>query len=113
MKDIIRMFKGGLSLIPSHLLRFIKKAFCAIWIYAYTSVIPMVLAFVVMELVKTFTTNTNAAIIVFKILAIICQIIPLSSSLYISECELINTEEDSAELCFAICVSVIVAIWLK
>ena len=113
MKDILMMFKGGLSLIPSRLFRFLKKLFCCIWFYAYTSVIPMVLAIAVMGIAKTFTPNTNAATTVFKILATVGQIIPLSCSLYIFEYELIDTDEDSAELCFAICALVIASLWLK
>jgi hypothetical protein len=105
--------KMGLGLIPSRLLRFIKKIFVNLWFYAYISLIPILIAFVGMYLVKTFTQNTNAAGIVFKILATIGQIIPLSFSLYISEYELIATDEDSAELCFAICAVVISALWLK
>ena len=104
--------KIGLGLIPSRLFRFIKKLFVNLWFYAYISLIPMLIAFVVMQLVKTFTYNINAAGIVFKILATIGQIIPLSFLLYLSECELIDTDEDSAELCFAICALVIAALWL-
>ena len=111
--ELVEAFKKGLKLIPSRLFRFIKKLFCSAWFYAYTALIPMVFAFVVMFLIKTFTQNANAAMIVFKILATVGQIIPLSSSLYISERELIATDEDSAELCFAICAIVIAALWLR
>ena len=103
--------KIGLGSIPSLLFRFIKKLFVILWFYAYMSIIPLAIAFVVMYFVKTFAPN--AAVIVFKILATIGQIIPLSFSLYSSEYELVHTDEDSAELCFAICAVVITALWLK
>ena len=109
----LEALKIGLGLIPSRLFRFIKKLFVILWFYTYISLIPMLIAFAGMCLVKTFTQNTNAAGIVFKILATIGQIFPLSFSLYVSEYELIATEEDSAELCFAICAAVIAALWLK
>jgi hypothetical protein len=111
--ELFEAFKNGLKLIPSRLFRFIKKAFCSAWFYAYISVIPLIIAVAIAFLVKVITQNANAATIVFKILATVGQIIPLSCSLYISENELIDTDEDSAELCIAICVSVIVAIWLN
>lgn len=108
----LEALKIGLGLIPSRLFRFIKKLFVNLWFYAYISLIPVLIALVGMYLVKTFTQNTNAASIVFKVLATAGQIIPLSFSLYISECESIDTDEDSAELCFAICALVIAALWL-
>lgn len=111
--DFFEPIKIGLGLIPSLLFRFIKKLLVALVFYAWFSLIPMLIAFGIMHLVTTFAQNANAASIVFKILATIGQIIPLSFSLYLSEHELIATDEDSAELCFAICASVIVAIWLK
>ncbi len=113
MKNFFEPIKIGLGLIPSRLFRFVKKLLVALWFYTYTSLIPMLIAFVVMYLVITFTQNTNAAGIAFKILATIGQIIPLSFSLYLSEHELVATDEDSAELCFAICALVIAALWLK
>ena len=108
----LETLKMGLELILSCLFRSIKKLIVNLWFYFYISLIPMLIALVGMYLVKTFTQNTNAAGIVFKILATIGQIIPLSFSLYISEYELIATDEDSAELCFAICAVVISVLWL-
>ena len=113
MKTFLKPIKIGLGLIPSRLFRFVKKLFVNLWFYFYISLIPMLIAFGGMYLIKSFTQNTNAASIVFKILATIAQIIPLSFSLYLSECELIETDEDSAELCFAIFVLVIAVLWLK
>ena len=104
--------KIGLGLIPSRLFRFIKKLLVILMFYGWISLIPMLIAFVGMQLVMTFSQNANVADIVFKILATIGQIIPLSFSLYLSEHELIATDEDSAELCFTICALVIVALWL-
>lgn len=104
--------KIGLGLIPSRLFRFIKKLLVILMFYGWISLIPMLIAFVGMQLVMTFSQNANVADIVFKILATIGQIIPLSFSLYLSEHELIATDEDSAELCFAICALVIAALWI-
>lgn len=111
MKEFLKPIKIGLGLIPSCLFSFVKKLFVTLWVYAYISLIPMFIAFVVWYLVSTFAPN--AANIVFKILATIGQIIPLSFSLYVSEWELIETDEDSAELCFAICALAIAALWIK
>ena len=111
--NILEAFKKGLMEIPSCLFRFIKKLFASIWFYSYISLIPMLIAFVIMFLLKEFTENSDVATLTFKILATIGQIIPLSFSLYISEWELIKTDEDSAELCFAICAIVITALWLR
>ena len=94
-------------------INFIKKLFANGWFYAYISVLPMAIAFVVTLLVKTITGNADVAVLVFKILATIGQIIPLSMSLYISEWELIDTNENSAEICFTICAIVIAALWLN
>lgn len=104
--------KIGLGLIPSGLFSFIKKLLVTLVFYAWIATIPMLIAFVGMYLVKTFFQNTNAASIVFKMLATAGQIIPLSFSLYLSECEFIDTDENSAELCFTICALVIAALWL-
>lgn len=113
MKNIFGVIKIGLGLLPSRLFRFIKKLLVNLVVYTCASLIPILIAFVVMYLVITFAQNTNAAGIVFKILATTGQIIPLSFSLYISEHELIEADEDSAELCFAICALVIAALWIK
>ena len=110
---ILEAFKKGLKEIPSCLFTFIKKLFANAWVYAYSCVIPVAIAFVVMLLVKTISGNADAASLVFKILATIGQIIPLSMSLYISEWELIDTNENSAEICFTICALVIAALWIK
>ena len=109
----LEALKTGLGLIPSGLFRFIKKLFVNLWFYSYISLIPILIAFVGMHIVEALSQNTNAASIVFKVLATVGQIVPLSLSLYISEEELSSTDEDSAELCFAICALVIVALWLK
>lgn len=109
--NFLDVFRIGLGLIPSRLFLFIKKLLATLVFYAWISMIPMLIAFAAMHLVKTFAPN--AAAIVFKILGTIGQIIPLSSSLYLSECEFIDTDEDSAELCFAICAIVITALWIK
>ena len=111
--ELVEAFKSGLKLIPSRLFRFIKKLFCCAWSYAYTSLIPMLFALGVMFIVKSFTSNATAASIVFKILATIGQIMPLSMSLYISEWELTDTNENSSEMCFTICAIVIAVLWFK
>ena len=111
--SIFEAFKKGLKEIPSCLFNFIKKLFANGWLYVVFSTIPLLVALIAMYLVKAFTQNTNAAGMVFKIMATIGQIIPLSMSLYMSEWELINTSEDSSEMCFAICAAVIAYIWLK
>ena len=114
MKNItfLKALKIGLGIIPSRLFQFIKKLLVILTFYVPISFIPMLVAFAVMQAVMTFSKNINAAEIVFKILASVGQIIPLSFSLYLSEFELIDTDEDSAELCFAICALVIVTLWL-
>ena len=111
--SILEAFKKGLKEIPYCLFNFIKKLFVNSWFYGYISLIPMTIAFVVMYLVKTITGNADAAALVFKILATIGQIIPLSFSLYISEWELTETNENSSEICFTIFTLVIAALWLK
>ena len=114
MKNVtfLEALKRGLGLIPSCLFRFLKKFLVTLMFYAPISFIPMLIAFAGMQVVMSFSQNTNAAEIVFKILATVGQIIPLSFSLYLSEFELIDTDEDSTELCFAICALTIAAIWL-
>lgn len=111
--SILEAFKKGLKEIPSCLFNFIKKLFVNGWFYAFVSVIPITIALVAMLLVKTITGNADAADLVFKILATIGQIIPLSMSLYISEWELTDTNENSSEMCFTICALVIAVLWLK
>ena len=111
--QIFEAFKKGLKEIPSCLFNFIKKLLVNGWFYAYFSVIPIAVALVITILVKTITGNADAAVLVFKILATIGQIIPLSMSLYISEWELVDTNENSSEICFTICAIVIAALWLK
>lgn len=110
--NIWEAFKKGLKEIPACLFNFIKKLFANGWIYAYISVIPMAIAFIVTYLVKTITGNADAAVLVFKILATLGQIIPLSMSLYLSEWELVDTNDNSSEICFTICALVIAALWL-
>lgn len=112
MKTILKPIKIGLGLIPSRLFRFIKKFLVILMFYGWISSIPFLIAFVGMQLVMIFSKDTNVADIAFKILATIGQIIPLSFSLYLSEVELIDTDEDSAELCFTICALIIAALWL-
>ena len=109
---IFETFRKGLKEIPSCLFNFIKKFFANGWFYAYFSAIPMIIALVVMLLVKTITGNADAAVLVFKILATAGQIIPLSMSLYISEWELINSNENSSEICCTICALAITALWI-
>lgn len=109
----LNAFKIGFALLPSRLFRFIKKLFAVLMLYGWISLIPMTISFLGMSLVENFTHNTNAADTVFKILATIGQIVPLSFSLYLSECELKATDEDSTELCFAIFAVVIAALWIK
>lgn len=109
---LLEAFKRGLKLIPSRLFGFIKKLLPCLWFYTYTSAIPILIALVIMGLVKLATGSVVAATLTFNILATIGQIVPLASSLYISEHELIDTDEDSAEICFIICALVIAALWL-
>ncbi len=112
MKDYFKIFKKGLMEIPSCLFSFIKKLFPNAWFYFMFSLIPLGIALIAMSLVEALTHNSIAADLVFKILSTIGQIIPLSVSLYLSEWELIETNEDSAEICFTICALVIAALWL-
>jgi hypothetical protein len=111
--NILEVFKKGLTEIPSCLFSFIKKLFPNLWFYGVISTIPLVISLVAMFLVKVFTQSASVAALVFKILATIGQIIPLSTSLYISEWELVENNEDSSEICFMICALVIVLLWLK
>ena len=111
--NILEAFKKGLKEIPSCLFNFIKKLFANGWFYAYICVIPMTIALVVMFIVKIIIGNADAAVLVFKILATLGQIIPLSISLYISKWELTDTNENSSEMCFTICAIVIAVLWLK
>lgn len=104
-------FIRGLRLIPSCLFSFIKKVFPNAWIYCVISFIPLLISLLARSLVEAFTQNRDAGIMVFKILNTIGQIIPLSTTLYITEYELIDTDEGSAEICFTICALVIVALW--
>jgi putative Mn2+ efflux pump MntP len=110
IREYFEIFKKGLKEIPSCLFSFIKKLFPNAWFYGMFSTIPLLIAVAGMFLAKTFTTHATS-ILVFKILATIGQIIPLSTSLYLSEWELIETNEDSAEICFIICALVIAIIW--
>ena len=105
-------FKEGLKLVPSRLFRFIKKLVCNLFIYGPVLTIPLIIAFGIMFLVKILTQDTDIAIMAFKIFATIGQIIPLTISLYVSENEFIKNNEDSSELCFAICVVIIGCIWI-
>ena len=111
MMEYYEAFKEGLKLIPSRLFRFIKKLCCVGFFYGLVLVIPAVISLGIMSLVKVVSQNVEAASLTFKILFTIGQVVPLSISLHLSENELINTDEDSAELCYAICVSFIVYIW--
>lgn len=111
MMEYYEAFKEGFKLIPSRLFRFIKKLFCVGFFYGIGLVIPAIISLVGMFLVKVVSQNVETASLTFKVLFTIGQIVPLSISLHVSENELINTDEDSAELCYAICVSFIVCIW--
>ena len=111
MMEYYEAFKEGLKLVPSRLFRFIKKLYGAGFLYSIGLVIPVIISLVGMFLVKVVSQNVEAASLTMKILFTIGQIVPLSISLHVSENELINTDENSAELCYAICVSFIVYIW--
>lgn len=111
--SFLEAFKEGLKEIPSCLFRFIKKLYPIAFIYGLYCSIPLIIALIVTLLVKTISGNTDATVLVYKILSTIGQIIPLSISLYISERELIETDEDSAEICLTLCALVIAALWLK
>lgn len=105
-------FKEGLKLVPSRLFRFLKKLVGNLFIYGLILIIPLIIALGIMFLVKILTQDTDISTMAFKIFATIGQIIPLAISLHVSENELIATNEDSAELCFAICVVIIGWIWI-
>lgn len=109
MKEFLEAFKTGFGLIPSCLFRFIKKLIAPFIVYALFSILPILSVFGIMSLYSV----PNVVRIVVKILATIWQIVPLSFSLHLSEFELEATDEDSAELCFAICALVIAALWIK
>ena len=111
--NILEAFKKGLKEIPSCLFNFIKKLLANGWFYFVISLIPLLISLIAMSIVVEVTHNHSAAAMVFKIISTIGQIIPLSMSLYISEWELTDTNENSSEMCFAICIAVIAYIWLK
>lgn len=111
--SIFEAFQKGLKEIPSCLFNFIKKIFANGWIYVIISSIPLLAALIAMYIAEALTHNHSTASLVFKIVATVGQIIPLSMSLYMSEWELIDTNENSSEICFTICAAVIAYIWLN
>ena len=111
--SILEAFKKGIKEIPLCLFNFIKKLFVNGWVYGMFLLIPLLIALVTMSIVEALTHNHSAASTVFKIISTIGQIIPLSMSLYISGWELTETNENSSEICFAICVAVIAYLWLR
>ena len=111
--NCLEVLKKGLEAIPHCLLNFAKKLAVNAAFYIVGVSVPLLVALPVLYIVGVTTHNHSAALLVFKIIFTIGQIIPLSVSLYISEWELTNTNENSSELCFAVCATVIAYVWLK
>lgn len=111
--SIFEAFKKGLKEILPCLFNFLKKLFANGWLYCVVLLIPLLIAFIAMSIAEAITHNHSAAAMVFKIISTIGQIIPLSMSLYMSEWELTGTNENSSEMCFVICATVIAYIWLS
>lgn len=111
--NFFEALKKGLKEIPSCLFNFIKRLIANGWLYGVISLIPLLVAFIAMSIAEALTHNHSTASLVFKIVATIGQIIPLSMSLYMSEWELIDTNENSSDICFTICAAVIAYIWLN
>jgi hypothetical protein len=105
--DYYFAFIDGLKLLPRYLFNFLKKLVGVSFLYGITMGIPVIVAGLIGWLLSLIPgISPNAAGLVFKIIASVGQIIPLS--MYLSTVEdLAKTQEDAPELCFAVCVTVI------
>ena len=105
-------FKEGLKLIFRNFVSFIKKLYVIVFFYGLPMGIPMSVALLILwGLSNIPAIDPSVASLIFKIIATVGQIIPLSIYLYIAETELIRTNEEAPELCFAFCAAVITWIW--
>ena len=111
--SILEAFTKGLKEIPSSLFRFIAKLFTNGYLYFVSSLPTLLISFVIMAIVKGLSQDSYAAAMAFKIIFTIGQIIPLAMSIYMSEWELASTNENSSELCYAICAAIIAYVWIK
>ena len=107
-------FKNGLKLIWRGLFNFLKKLGLVIFFYGFPMFIPMVVALLLLWILSSISAiDQNVAVFVFKIVATMGQIIPLSIYLDAAENELKQTDEVSSELGFAFCAAVIAFIWIR
>ncbi len=104
-------FKEGLSLIFPEFFSFFKKMLAVLVLYAISATIPFTIVVLIVWLLGAAGIDPKVASLVFKILATIGQIIPLSIYLSESEKQLKQTNEDAPELCFALCTAVIIWLW--
>ena len=109
--DYYFAFIDGLKLLPRYLFNFLKKLIGVSFVYGIAMGIPLIFSLLIFWLLSIIPgIDLNAAGLVFKIIASVGQIIPLS--IYLSTAEdLAKTQEDAPELCFAVCVTVIMWIW--
>lgn len=106
-------FLGGLKLIPRYLFDFVKKFVVLTFFYGITMGIPLIFSLLIFWLLSIIPgISLNAAGLVYKIIATVGQIIPLSINLYLAENQLAKTKENSPELCFAFCAATIAWIWI-
>ncbi len=107
-------FKKGLKLIWRGLFNFLKKLALVIFFYGVPMIVPMLISLLLLWLLSSISTIDQAvAVLVFKIVATVGQIIPLSIYLGIAENEVKYSDEFSAELGFAFCAAVIAFIWIR
>lgn len=108
---IIGYFIEGIKKIPLHLGKFIKKILSTVFVYAYSSILPIAFALLVHWILSLTDIPSEISSIIFKILSTIGQIIPLSVALYSSDEEFERTNNEFSDLCFAVCIAAIVWIW--
>jgi hypothetical protein len=105
-------FKKGLKLIFRNFVSFVKKLFVVAFLYGLPMIIPLSVAVLMRWGLSSIPgIDPYVASLICKIIATAGQIIPLSIYLYVAENELIITNEDAPELCFAFCAAVITLIW--
>ena len=105
-------FREGLKLIFRNFVGFVKKLCVIAFFYGLPMIIPVSVALLILWGLSNIPgIDSNVASLIFKIILTVGQIIPLSIYLYIAETELIRTNEEAPELCFALCAAVITWIW--
>ena len=105
-------FKKGLKLILRNFFSFLKKLFVILFFYGIAMIIPISVALLILWGLSIIPGIPPAVPrLIFKIIATIGQVIPLSIYLYVAENELKKTHEDATELSFAFCAAVITWIW--